>query len=88
MITPKGGGIGMTSARGVSTSSDVIRWCFVPSMPVRLDSPVVPTTRIACSLTGMPRFAVITIRFSASPIRIRGAAGKRRFTHTNATSST
>ena len=49
---------------------------------------MVPATRIACSLTGIPRFAVITNRFNASPIRISGAAGKRRFTHTNATNST
>ena len=59
----------------MSTSVGVIRWCFVPSIPVS-------SLRRGSGrpdrwpLTGIPPLAAITTRFSTSPIEYQGAAGK------------
>jgi len=82
-----GGGSPITSASGVSTSDDDIRWCLPSSTIDGSTSLELPVARIAASLTGMPPLAAITRALRASPTSKKGAAGSRRFTHTNAISS-
>jgi hypothetical protein len=78
----------MTSARKVSSSSSVSRWCFwAPSSWRYASTSSWPESIRASSLAGIPPFTAITAKLQASPITTRNIPGIRTLMSPNETRS-
>jgi hypothetical protein len=78
----------MTSARKVSWSSSVSRWCFwAPSSCRYASTSSCPESIKASVLAGMPPFTAITAKLQARPITTRNIPGIRTLMSANATRS-
>jgi hypothetical protein len=85
---PTGGGSAMTSAKKVSLSSPLSRWCLsarsVCSVAI---TPAWPDARRASPPTGIPPLTAMTVKFIAKPAKSSVMPGIRRLAAANVSSS-